>query len=167
VAVMLRPVKFHCVEAWISTGLPYMYIYSWPYVVSWTATGAKFDFRRIFQNVTTAYVGVCLHNVKTNFQCNLPIRNPIRTDLWSKPGLWGNRVNVPRSHLYLGRPQFVIMVTVSCELILQSSCHYHMQFYSDSWVLFVRDEDSVSRYLDLERPAPPVTRNMNSWQCSR
>jgi len=102
-----------------------------------------------------------------NFFCHLPIRNPIRTDLWSKPGLWGNRVNAPRSHQFLGRPQIVIMVNVSCELILQSSCHQHTQFYPDSWVLFVRDEGSVSRYLDLEQPAPPVTENINSWLWSR
>jgi hypothetical protein len=74
----------------------------------------------------------CLHHVKTNPQCHLPIINPTRTDLWSKPGLWGNRVNVPRSHLYLGRPQTVITITVSCELVLQPSCHHHTQFYSDS-----------------------------------
>lgn len=96
--------------------------------------------------------------------CHLPIRNPIRTDLWSKPGLWGNRVNAPRSHLFFGRPQIVIMINVSCKLILRPSCHHHTQFYPDSWVLFVRDEDSVSRYLDLERPAPLVTGNMKSWQ---
>ena len=27
-AVILRPVRFHCVEAWISTRLPFVYIHS-------------------------------------------------------------------------------------------------------------------------------------------
>ena len=38
-AVMLRPIRFHCVGVWILTALPFVYINSWPYVYSVPSCG--------------------------------------------------------------------------------------------------------------------------------
>ena len=54
-AVLLRLIRFQCAGKWVSSGLPLMYVYSWPYVYS-VPTSAEFDLRRTFRNVTTAQV---------------------------------------------------------------------------------------------------------------
>jgi hypothetical protein len=59
-AIMLRPIRFQLVGVLDLTGLPCIYMYSWAYVY-WIATCAKFDLRRTFRNVTTAYVGEVLY----------------------------------------------------------------------------------------------------------
>jgi len=51
--IMLLPITCQCVGNWISTGLPGIYIYRWPYVY-WLPPWAKFELLRIFQNVTIA-----------------------------------------------------------------------------------------------------------------
>lgn len=59
-AVILWPIRFHCVEIWISAGLPYMFICNWPYVF-FLPTCAKLDLALALRNVTVAYVGKCLY----------------------------------------------------------------------------------------------------------
>jgi len=56
-AMGLRPITYHYVGRWISTGLPCIYANSWPHLLS-------FDLRRTFWNVFTAYVGECLYTVE-------------------------------------------------------------------------------------------------------
>jgi hypothetical protein len=48
-AVTLRLIRFQSVGFWISTGLPCIYIYSWPHVYP-ISTCTKFDLHRILQN---------------------------------------------------------------------------------------------------------------------
>jgi len=50
-----RTIRFQYDGVWIWSGFPCIYIRNWPRVYS-IPTCAKFDLRRIFWNVTTAYV---------------------------------------------------------------------------------------------------------------